>query len=110
MGRARSVGASFTAPAQARTATPAGALAELGDQTVVYGQMSSLSPVIGTLNAKDKVHITAISFNNLWYEIQFPDYSDGRGYISAKNVRLLGDFRRIPYTDANGTPLPTTAP
>lgn len=97
-------------PSPIPTATPAGALAELGDQTVVYGQMSSLSPVIGTLNSKDKVHITAISFNGFWYEIQYPDFTDGRGYISAKNVRLLGDFRKIPYTDANGTPLPTIAP
>jgi hypothetical protein len=69
--------------------------------------MSSLSPEVGTLNPKEKIHITAQSFNKLWFEIQYPVDTNGRAYISTKNVKLLGDFRYVPYTDARGTPFPT---
>ena len=94
-------------PTFTATVTPAGPLAEITDTTTVYSLMSSLSPVIGTLNPKDKIHITAASFNHLWFEIQYPADTDGRGYISVKYVKLLGDFRKLIYTDAQGTPFPT---
>jgi hypothetical protein len=96
-------------PTPTATAAPVGPLVEITDVTTVYTLMSSLSPVLGTLNAKDRVHITAQSLNKLYYEIQYPDNTDGRGYISAKYVRLLPgqDYRYLHYTDANGTPIPT---
>ena len=94
-------------PANTSTPTPAGPLAEITDVTTIYTLMSSLSPELGTLNPKDKIHITAQSLNHLWFEIQYPVDTTGRAYISSKYVRLLGDFRYLNYTDANGTPLPT---
>jgi len=94
-------------PTITSTPTPAGPLAEITDTTTVYGQMSSLSPVVDTLAPKTKIHITAQSINSLWFEIQYPADTTGRAYISSKSVKLLGDFRYTPYTDAKGTPLPT---
>ena len=98
-------------PTPTRTATPipAGPLVEITGVTSVYTLMSSLSPVLGTLNPKDRVRITAQSLNHLWYEIQYPVDTAGRAYISAseKYVRLLPgqDYRYLRYTDALGTPL-----
>jgi hypothetical protein len=98
-------------PTPTRTATPlpAGPLVEIVAETVVYEKMSSLSPVVGTLNAKDRVRITYQSINLLWYEIEYPVDSGKRAYISASNkyVRLLPgqDYRYMKYTDALGTPL-----
>jgi hypothetical protein len=96
-------------PTRTATAVPAGPLVEIVDVTTVYSLMSSLSPVAGTLNPKDRVRITALSINRLWYEIEYPFDTDGRAYISAseKYVRLLPgqDYRYMRYTDALGTPL-----
>jgi hypothetical protein len=96
-------------PTRTATAIPPGPLVEITDLTTVYTLMSSLSPVIGTLNPKDRVRITAQSLNLLWYEIQYPVNTDGRAYISVKYVRLLPgeDYRYPHYTDAQGTPLPS---
>lgn len=94
-------------PTNTPTVTPAGPLAEITEMTTVFTLMSSLSPEVGTLNPKEKIHITAQSFNKLWFEIQYPVDTNGRAYISTKNVKLLGDFRYVPYTDARGTPFPT---
>jgi hypothetical protein len=93
-------------PSRTATSAPAGPKAEITDVTTVYTLMSSLSPVLDTLNPKTKVYITAQSLNHLWFEIQYPPDTTGRAYISTKYVHLLGDFRNVPYTDANGTPLP----
>jgi hypothetical protein len=95
-------------PTPSNTASPtaAGPLAEITDVTTVYTLQSSLSPVLGTLNPKDRIHITLQSLNHLWFQIQYPAGTTGRGYISSKYVRLLGDFRNLPYSDANGTPIP----
>jgi hypothetical protein len=96
-------------PTRTATAVPAGPLVETVDVTTVYAQMSSLSPVVGTLNPKDRIRITAQSINLLWYEIEYPVDSGKRAYISASNkyVRLLPneDYRYMKYTDALGTPL-----
>jgi hypothetical protein len=98
-------------PTPSRTATsiPVGPLVEIINVTTVYTLMSSLSPALGTLNPKDRVRITALSLNHLWYVIQYPVDTDGRAYISAsdKIVRLLPgqDYRYLKYTDAVGTPL-----
>jgi hypothetical protein len=96
-------------PTRTATAIPPGPLVEITNVTSVYTLMSSLSPVVGTLNPKDRVRITAQSLNLLWYEIQYPVDSDGRAYISAKYVQLLPgqDYRYMHFTDAQGTPLPT---
>jgi hypothetical protein len=94
-------------PSRTATSTPAGPKAEITDVTTVYKLQSSLSPVLGTLNPKTKVYITAQSLNGLWFEIQYPPDTTGRAYISQKYVYLLGDFRYTPYTDSNGTPIPT---
>lgn len=96
-------------PTRTATAVPVGPLVEIVEMTTVYEKMSSLSPVIGTLNAKDRVRITYQSINLLWYEIEYPVDSGKRAYISAseKYVRLLPgqDYRYMKYTDALGTPL-----
>ncbi|MEI7849627.1 MAG: hypothetical protein WCK35_27780 [Chloroflexota bacterium] len=95
-------------PAPTKTPKSVWPLAEITGTTDVYGLMSSFSPIIGTLKSKDKIHVTARSINGLWLEIQYPlDDAKGRGYISVKYVRLLGDLRYLPYTDAVGTPIPT---
>ena len=94
-------------PSNTPLPTPPGPLAEITAGTTVFTLQSSLSPVLGTLNPRDRIYIVAQSFNHLWFEIQFPANSTGRGYISSKNIRLLGDFRNLPYNDANGTPYPT---
>ena len=97
-------------PSNTPRPTPPGPLAEITGVTQVFTLQSSLSPVLGTLNPKDRIYITHQSFNHLWFEIQYPADMPGRGYISSKNVRLLGDFRNLPYSDANGTPYPTPYP
>lgn len=99
-------------PTPTATSLPVGPLVEITDVTTVYSLMSSLSPVVGTLNPKDRVHVTAESLNHLWFEIQYPDNTDGRAYISKKYARYLAseDYRYVHYTDANGTPIPTLNP
>jgi hypothetical protein len=95
-------------PSKTPTSTPPGPKAEIIIDTVVYTSQSSLSPVLGTLGPKTKIFITAQSLNRLYFQIQYPPDTTGRGYIttSDKQVKLLGDFRYLPFIDANGTPLP----
>ena len=94
-------------PTMTATSTPAGPLAEITGATIVYSQQSSFSSTVGTLQAGDKINIIRESLNHLWFEIQYPANTTGRGYISAKFVLKLGDFRYLNYTDSNGTPIPT---
>ena len=89
------------------TSTPTGPLAEITGPTNVYSLQSSLSSMIGTLQVGDKVNITSESLNHIWFGIQYPANTTGRGFISAKYIRKLGDFRYMHYTDSNGTPVPT---
>jgi hypothetical protein len=93
-------------PTLTATSTPPGPIAVITDVTTVYSLQSSLSTVLGTLNPKDRIYITHQSINHLWFEIQYPPDSTGRGYISAKFVSLTGDYRNLPYSDAQGTPIP----
>ena len=97
-------------PTYTPTIVPLKTVAIITDTTTLYTLMSSFSPELGKLNAKDKIYITAASFNKLWYEIQYPPNTGGRAYISTKYVRLTGDFRNLPYTDSLGTPFPTVPP
>ena len=94
-------------PTLTATATPAGPLAEITGTSIVYSQQSSLSTILGTLQPGTKVNITRESLNKIWFEIQYPANTTSRAYISTKYIRLLGDFRYLNYTDANGTPVPT---
>lgn len=91
-------------PSLTPTLAPPGPAGEITDVTIVYTSMSSLSPELGTLTAKTRVAITSQSFSGLWYEIQYPENSAGRAYISVKYVRLLAgeDYRYLPYTDGSG--------
>jgi len=88
------------------TTKPVGQLAEITIPTTVYTLMSSLSPELEVLNPKTKIYITAISINKLWYEINYPKSPTGRAYISSKEIKLLGDFRYMPWMDSLGTPIP----
>jgi uncharacterized protein YgiM (DUF1202 family) len=92
-------------PTRTPTATPAGPLAEITAVTRVYSLQSSLSQILGSLNPKDKIHITSQSINGLWFEIQYPADTTGRAYISSKFGNLLGDFRYLPFSNSNGTPI-----
>jgi len=87
------------------TPAPAGPLVEAIAESIVYESMSSLSKELGKLNPKDRVAVTAKSFNGLWYEIQYPPLSAGRAYISASEnyiKYLIQDYRYLGYTDGNG--------
>ena len=94
-------------PTTTATSTQAGPLAEITGPTSVYSLQSSLSSVIGTLQTGDKINITSESLNHIWFEVQYPANTTGRGFISTKYIRKLGDFRYLHYTDSNGTPVPT---
>lgn len=87
--------------------TPAGPLARLEADTLLYAEPNSLSAQIGSLKKGDEIYITGISLIGEWYQIQYPAFTEGRAYISRKNVRVLGDMRRLPYFDENGSLLPT---
>jgi uncharacterized protein YgiM (DUF1202 family) len=94
-------------PSDTPAPTPAGPAAQVLEQTIVYSQPSSLSSELGTLNKNEKIYITGQSLNGLWYQIQYPAFSDGRAYVSQKYIRVLGDMRKLPYFDNLGTPIPT---
>ncbi len=86
--------------------TPAGPLARMEADTIIYAEPNSLSAQLGTLKVKDEIYITGISLIGEWYQIQYPAFTEGRAYISRKNVRVLGDMRRLPYFDDKGNLLP----
>ncbi|MCS6993004.1 MAG: SH3 domain-containing protein [Anaerolineales bacterium] len=87
--------------------TPAGPLARMEADAVIYAEPNSLSAQVGALKKGDEIYITGISLIGEWYQIQFPAFTEGRAYIPRKNVRVLGDMRRVPYFNEQGTPLPT---
>lgn len=87
--------------------TPAGPLARMEADAIIYAEPNSLSAQVGALKKGDEIYITGISLIGEWYQIQFPAFTEGRAYIPRKNVRVLGDMRRVPYFNEKGTPLPT---
>ncbi len=87
--------------------TPAGPLARMEADAIIYAEPNSLSAQVGALKTGDEIYITGISLIGEWYQIQYPAFTEGRAYISQKSVRVLGDMRKLPYFDAKGTPLPT---
>lgn len=87
--------------------TPAGPLARMEADTIIYAEPNSLSSQVGALKNGDEIYITGLSLIGEWYQIQYPAFTEGRAYISRKNVRVLGDMRRLPYFNEKGTPLPT---
>ena len=62
--------------------------------------------VIGMLNPKDKVTITGLTMNHLWYQIQFSGSPDGIGWVSSQYVQVLGDMNHVPYYYNEGTKVP----
>jgi hypothetical protein len=87
--------------------TPAGPLARMESDTIIYAEPNSLSAQVGTLKNGDEIFITGLSLIGEWYQIQYPAFTEGRAYISQKNVRVLGDMRKLPYFDVKGNPIPT---
>ncbi len=87
--------------------TPAGPLARMQADTVIYAEPNSLSAQVGTLKTGDEIYITGLSLIGSWYQIQYPAFTEGRAYISQQNVRVLGDMRKLPYFDDKGNLLPT---
>ena len=87
--------------------TPAGPLARMEADTIIYAEPNSLSTQVGALKNGDEIYITGISLIGEWYQIEYPAFTEGRAYISRKNVRVLGDMRRLPYFDEKGNLLPT---
>jgi hypothetical protein len=87
--------------------TPAGPLARVEADTIIYAEPNSLSAQVGALKAKDEIYITGISLIGAWYQIQYPAFTEGRAYISQKDIRVLGDMRKVPYFDGQGNILPT---
>jgi uncharacterized protein YgiM (DUF1202 family) len=87
--------------------TPAGPLARMEADTIIYAEPNSLSAQVSALKKGDEIYITGISLIGEWYQIQYPAFTEGRAYISRKNVRVLGDMRRLPYFDEKGNLLPT---
>lgn len=87
--------------------TPAGPLARMEADTLIYAEPNSLSAQVGALKNGDEIYITGISLIGQWYQIQYPAFTESRAYISRKNVRILGDMRRLPYFDEKGSLLPT---
>ena len=62
--------------------------------------------MIGMLNPKDKVTITGLTMNHLWYQIQFSGSPDGIGWVSSQYVQVLGDMNHVPYYYNEGTKVP----
>lgn len=87
--------------------TPAGPLARMEADAIIYSEPNSLSAQVGSLKKGDEIYITGISIIGEWYQIQYPAFTEGRAYIIRKNVRVLGDMRHLPYFDEKGNLLPT---
>lgn len=88
------------------TPTPAGPLGEATAQVNVRSGPAGTFDVIGMLNPKEKVIITGITLNGLWYQIEYAAGPNGRAWVSTQYIKPLGDMRKLRYTDNQGTPLP----
>jgi len=100
-----------SAPAPTETATPAppsanGAEGEVTAQINVRKGPAQSYDSLGLLNPKDKVTITGLTLNNLWYQIEYPASPDGSGWISAQYIKVLGDMRNLPYYNDLATKIP----
>lgn len=92
-------------PTATPTPTQVGSEAEVTAQINVRVGPASTFEAIGILNPRDRVYVTGVTINGLWYQIVFEDGPDGRGWVAAEYIRELGDFRRIPYYDTLGNPI-----
>jgi uncharacterized protein YraI len=88
---------------------PAGPPGEVYDATEVNvrsGPASSYD-LLGTLKSGEKVTVTGLTLNRLWYQIVYAAGPDGHAWVSSKYIRITGgDMRKLPYFDDQGNQLP----
>jgi len=65
-------------------------------------------PSYGLLNPQDKVFVTGVTLNNYWYQIQYPGSPNSYAWVAVQFIRIIGDGRKIPYFNNEGTPIPPT--
>lgn len=98
-------------PTDTPTATPATPVVEMIRGITARLGPGSNYPVIGTLEADDRLDITGISEDGAWYEVTLPDGSQGWLAASAALVRPYGDLDVVPIAFApTNTPTDTLTP
>lgn len=93
------------------TPTPAGpvGLIEALDAINVRSDPSLGGVVLGGLYLGHTAEVLAISDDEAWWQIVYPDLPDQPAWVSAEFVRFEGDRNRVPIFGL-GTPTPTPGP
>ncbi len=64
-------------------------------------------PSVAVLDCKALVKLTGRSLNNLWYQIEYPNGTDGHGWAAASFITVPnGDPLTLPRFDNRGRPIP----
>jgi uncharacterized protein YraI len=87
-------------------ATAIGADGEVTNQINVRAGPAQTFKPYGMLNPKDKVVVTGVTINRYWYQIKYSSSPDGFGWVASQYIRVLGDMRKIPYFNNEGTQVP----
>lgn len=87
-------------------AGPPGVVYKASEINVHSGPASSYA-LLGSLKLGDKVVVTGLTLNKLWYQIVYSAGPGGYGWVSTQYIRITGgDMTKLPYFDTLGTPLP----
>jgi uncharacterized protein YraI len=111
-GKGGSAGGAEPTPATATAAPPGiGVLAELTAGTAVRQGPGTEFPELGILPAGRKVNVVGRNQSSTWFQILFPPESQGRGWVSATNLRLPeGAVSQIEIVSGTPTDRPTAPP
>jgi uncharacterized protein YraI len=111
-GRQGSAGGAEPTPATATPAPPGiGVVGELTAGSAVRQGPGNEFPELGILPAGRKVNVVGRNQSSTWFQILFPPESQGRGWVSATNVRLPeGAASQIEIVSGTTIDRPTAAP
>ena len=101
-------GAPTPTPSPTPTPTPAGSV-EATDPINVRAEPSLEGTIVGGLYPGESADVLAVSEDSEWWQIDFPDGPDGKGWVSAEFVSFRGDRIAVPIFGL-GTPTPTPGP
>jgi len=96
-------------PSETATLTPpapTGAAGQVTAQINVRTGPAQTYQALGMLNPKDKVIVTGLTLNKLWYQIEYPGGPNGSGWVASQYVTVTGDMRSLPYFNDLATPIP----
>ena len=87
-------------------AGPPGVVIKASEINIRSGPASTYD-ALGSLKLDDRVVVTGLTLNRLWYQIVYPNGPGGHGWVASIYIQITGgDMTKLPYFNDLGTPLP----